>query len=109
MPRHYISIDINWIDRIGNRDLILPAQNIENVTAVAFRAIRQENFVTRDFDSAIEIIKLCDFAPEKFVALFGARGNGSVTSPIPQRINRLAASGFSSENWRTRRAISGNK
>ena len=47
VPRHYIGIDVNWINRIGNRDLILPAQNIENVTAVAFRPVRQENFVIR--------------------------------------------------------------
>src|SRR5437588_6354309 len=72
MPGHYIGVDVNWIDRIGNRDLILLAQNIENVTAVAFRAIRQENFVVRDFDPAIAIIKLRDFAAEEFVALLGS-------------------------------------
>src|SRR5437588_12910866 len=72
MPRHYIGIDVNWINRIGNRDLILPAQNIENVTAVAFRPIRQENFVIRNFDSAIAIIKLRDFAAKEFVALLRA-------------------------------------
>src|SRR4051794_17967825 len=69
MPRHYIGIDVNWIDRIGNRDPILLAQNIENVTAVAFRAIRQENFVICDVDSAIAIIKLRDFSAEEFVTL----------------------------------------
>src|SRR5207244_3393794 len=71
VPRHYIGIDVNWIDRIGNRDLILLAQNIENVTAVAFRPIRQENFVIRHFDSTIAIIKLRDFVAEEFVALLG--------------------------------------
>src|SRR5438477_13212712 len=71
MPRHYIDIDVNWIDRIGNRDLILPAQNIEHMTAIAFRPIRQENFVVRDFDSTIAIIKLRDFGAEEFVALPG--------------------------------------
>jgi len=71
MPRHYIGIDVNWIDRISNRDAILLAQNIENVTAVAFRAIRQKNFVIRDVGSAIAIIKLRDFSAEKFVTLFG--------------------------------------
>src|SRR4030095_4775284 len=71
MPRHYIGIDVNWIDRIGDRDLILPAQNIENMTAVAFRAIRQKNFIIRDFDSAGAIIKLCDLAADELVALRG--------------------------------------
>src|SRR5881409_3874535 len=36
-----------------------------------------------------------------------AGGNGSVTSPIPQRIKRLPASGFAWQNAFTRRAISG--
>src|SRR5947208_16607020 len=81
MPGHYIGVDVNWIDRIGNRDLILPAQNIENVTAVAFRPIRQENFVIRNFDSAIAIIKLRDFAAKEFVALLGAIATGRFTLP----------------------------
>src|SRR5256885_11539859 len=81
VPRHYIGIDVNWINRIGNRDLILPAQNIENVPAVAFRPIRQENFVIRNFDSAIAIIKLRDFAAEEFVALLGAIATERFTLP----------------------------
>src|SRR5438309_9861366 len=81
MPRHDVGIDVNWINRIGNGDLILLAQNIEKVTAVAFRAIRQENFVIRDFDSAIAIIKLRDFAAEEFVALLGAIATERFTLP----------------------------
>ena len=36
VPSHYVGIDVNWIDRIGNRDPILLTENIKNVTAIAF-------------------------------------------------------------------------
>lgn len=43
------------------------------------------------------------------MASIAAMGSGSVTSPMPQRISLLAASGWDSANACTRRPISGNK
>lgn len=43
------------------------------------------------------------------MASIAAMGSGSVTSPMPQRISLLAASGWDSANAFTRRPISGNK
>ena len=49
-----------------------------------------------------------DAFKEKLAAAGAGRfGSGSVTSPMPHRIKRFAASGFLSQNARTRRAISG--
>ena len=35
VTRHYVGIDVNRINRIGNGDLVLLAEHIEDVTAVA--------------------------------------------------------------------------
>ena len=42
-------------------------------------------------------------------AAMAAGGSGSVTSPMPQRMTRLAAAGFASQNAFTRRPISGKR
>jgi len=57
---HYVCIDIDWIHRIGNRNFVLVAEDIENETAIAFRAVGDKNFVIGDVDLAIAIILLRD-------------------------------------------------
>ena len=60
VARHHVRVDINRINRIGNRDFVLVAEDIEDVTAIAFRSVRNKNFVGGDVDLAVTIIVLCD-------------------------------------------------
>src|SRR5204863_2250677 len=57
---------INWI---GDRDSVPIAENIEDITAIGFRALRHKNFVGRDLDPAPAIIVLRDFFAERFETL----------------------------------------
>src|ERR1700676_2280749 len=45
MAGHHIGVYVDWINRIGNRDPVLMAEDIENVSAVTFRTVRDEYFV----------------------------------------------------------------
>src|ERR1043166_978336 len=58
VPNHHVGIDINWVNRIGNRNLVLIAENIENETAVTFRTVGDKNFVVGDVDVTVAIIVL---------------------------------------------------
>ena len=60
VARHYVRVDIDRVNRIGNRDFVLVAENIENKAAIAFRSIRDKNLVIGDIDIAIAIIALRD-------------------------------------------------
>ncbi len=42
---HDVRIDVNRIDRIGDRDLVLVAQDIEDETAIGFRAVGEKNLI----------------------------------------------------------------
>src|SRR5689334_9000625 len=48
VPRHHVRVDVNRIYRIGDRDLVLVAQNIQDETAIAFGSVRNENLVVSD-------------------------------------------------------------
>ena len=60
VARHHVCIDIDWINGIGDCDFVLVAEDIEDVTAIAFRSVGQKDFVVRDVDLAIAIIVLRD-------------------------------------------------
>ena len=72
MAGHDIGIDINRVNRIGDRDFVLMSKDIQDVAAIAFRSVRDENLIVTDVDSSVAIIRLRDFAPQEFVALFWA-------------------------------------
>ena len=57
---HHVCIDVDRINWIGNGNFVLIAKNIEDVAAIAFRSVRDKNFVVRDVDLAIAIIFLSD-------------------------------------------------
>ena len=57
---HHVGVDVNRINRIGERDFVLVAENIEDVTAIAFRSVGDKNFVVGNLDLAIAIIVLRD-------------------------------------------------
>ena len=72
MTSHDIGIDVNWINRIGDRDFVLMSKNIQDVTAIAFRSVRHENLILTDLDATVAIVRLGDFASQELVALFRA-------------------------------------
>ena len=129
---HDVRIDIDGIDRVGDRDAVLVAEDVEDVAAIALRAVADEDLVIRDLDALRAEIILRDRVPQPLVTLLRAvavkafarrhlvhrlvhrarrtaPGSGSVTSPMPQRMMRLAASGFASAKRFTRRPISGKR
>lgn len=57
---HDVGVHIDRINRIGNGDFVVGAENIEDVTAIAFRAVRHKDFVVLNVDLAIAIIELRD-------------------------------------------------
>ena len=70
MAGHDIGVDINRVNRIGDRDFVLMPKDIQDVTAVAFRSVRHENFILTNLGAAVAIVGLRDFAPQEFVTLF---------------------------------------
>ena len=60
VPSHHVGIDINRVNRVGNRDFVLVAENIENETAVTFRTVGDKNFVVGEVDVTVAIIVLRD-------------------------------------------------
>ena len=97
IARHDVCIDVHRIDRIGDRDFVPWAKDIENIPAIALRAIGDENFVVCYFQPARAVIILCDGAPEPVVALLGAvamksfpEWPGHPTSGASRRLRRAA-------------------
>ena len=60
VARHHVRVHVYRIDRIGHRDLVLAAENIEDVTAVVFRSVRNEDFVVSNVNFAVAIVALRD-------------------------------------------------
>ena len=128
---HYIGVDVNGVNRIDHRDSILIAENIQNVTAIAFGAVRDKDLIVRDIHAFFAVIVFRNRASEKFVTLLGAVA--AERFPICELIDRpvhcldcrdrkrlgdvpdaatdqsFSHSGCSSLNVRTLRAISGKR
>src|SRR5438094_8193861 len=69
VPCHYIRIDINRINWIRHCDLVSIAQDVEDVTAIAFRSVGNKDFVIGNIDLAVAVIALRNCRSEKFVTL----------------------------------------
>ncbi len=69
---HHVGIDVDRIDRIRDRDPVLVAEDIEDETAIALRAVGDENLVVRDLHPAVAIIDLRDFLAQEIAALLVA-------------------------------------
>src|SRR5437764_7720682 len=69
VPCHYIGIDINRINRIRDCDLVSIAEDVEDVTAIAFRSVGNKDFVIGNIDLAVAVIALRNFRSEKFLTL----------------------------------------
>ena len=72
VPGHNVGIDVDGVNRIGDSQAVFMPEDVENVAAIAFGAVRNEDFVISDLDAAVPVIVLSDDVPEKLVALLGA-------------------------------------
>ena len=57
---HDVRIHVNRINRIGDRDFVFVAENIKNISSIAFRSVGDKNLVIGDVDFAGAIIVLGD-------------------------------------------------
>ena len=70
MTSHDVGVDVDRINRIGDRDPVLVAKNIENVTAIAFRTVGEKDFVVCNLDPALRDNRCSAiFCAQKFVTL----------------------------------------
>ena len=68
ITKHHIRIDIRRVHRIGDGDAISRAKDFEDVAAVAFRAVGEEDFVIRDVDATRAEVALGDRGAHRFVS-----------------------------------------
>ena len=68
---HHVRIDVNRIDRIGDRDLRGMREDLLDVAAIALAAIADEDLVGRDVDAAHLVVIRADRFDEKIVTLLG--------------------------------------
>src|ERR1700730_1903123 len=72
MAGHYVGIHVYRVDGIHHGDAVLMPENVENISAIAFRSVGNKDFVIRHLQAASAIIILGDRVPEKFVSLLWA-------------------------------------
>jgi hypothetical protein len=69
MTGHHVGIYIDGVDRINDRDPVPVAENIQNIAAITFGAIGNEDLVIGNRYSARAVIIFRNCAPKKFITL----------------------------------------
>jgi hypothetical protein len=72
VPCHHVRVHVDRVHRIHHRDAVLVAEDVENVAAVAFRTVRDENLVVSHLETASPVVVLRNGVPKKFVTLLRA-------------------------------------
>ena len=72
MAGHHVGIDVNGIYRVHQTDFVLLPEDVQNISAIAFRTVGDKDFIVGNLESAIAIVILRDGAPQKLVTLLGA-------------------------------------
>ena len=85
ISHHYIGIHINRIHWIRDSDRLSHPEDIENISTVALRTIRDENLIRLYIQSTVGVV--CDSLPQKVIALL--RTVAPKTSSLTQLINSL--------------------
>ncbi len=98
-PRHDVGIDINRVDRVGDGDFVVGPENLQDVSSIAFRAVRNEHLVGLDRRAARCKIVRYDRISQKIIALFGAisakcRTHGHFVDRIVPRLDNGARQRF---------------
>ena len=90
---HDIGVDVNGIDRVGDGHAVAGAEDVEDVAAVALRAVGDKDFVVGDVEPAVAKIVLRDGLAEEVIALFGSvSAEGvAVAEFIDRFVQRLTA------------------
>src|SRR3984893_4305672 len=65
MAGHDVCVDVNRIDGVNNRHAILMSENIQNISAIAFGSIGNEDLVVGNIEASFAIVILCNGVPEK--------------------------------------------
>ena len=68
---HDVGVDVDGIDRIGDREADVVGENLLDVAAVALRAVGNENLVGVDLAAAGGVVVLGHRVAEERIALFG--------------------------------------
>ena len=69
---HHVGIDVNGIYRVHQADFVLLPEDVQNISAIAFRTVGDKDFIVGNLEPAIAIVILRDGAPQKLVTLLGA-------------------------------------
>ena len=68
---HGVGVDIDGIDRIGDGNGIVPADEFLNVTCITLGTVVDENLIYVEMNTAGQEIVLQDGLPQESVTLFG--------------------------------------
>lgn len=66
---HDVRIDIDRIDRVGDGDFVFVAEHVEDVPAIALRAVADEHLVVGHVEALVAEIILRNRGAEKIIAL----------------------------------------
>ena len=92
---HDVGINIDGVDGVGDGHAVAGPEDVEDVAAIAFGTVGDENFIVLDFQSAVAEVVLRDGASEKIVALFRSIAAEGVTMAhfIDRGVQRFEAGG----------------
>ena len=68
---HYICVDIHRIYRVGDGNPAVGAENVADVSGIAFSSVADEYLVGRYFYAASAVVCVCYFFTQEVIALFG--------------------------------------
>ena len=91
--RHHVGVDIDRVDRVGNREPDVSGENLLDVAAVALGSVGHENLVRLNPTAARGIVMLRDRLAEKGIALLGTVALEALPPGhlIGRRVQRLDA------------------
>ncbi len=65
---HHVRVDIYWINRVGDTDVVVPSQNLLDISCVALRSVVHEYLVRVEVDATRQEVVLDDGLTEEVVA-----------------------------------------
>ena len=67
---HHVRVDIYWINRVGDADVVIPSQNLLDISRIALGSIVHEDLVGIEMNAARQEVVLDDSLTEEVVASF---------------------------------------
>ena len=69
---HHVRVDVDRIDRVGDRERRALVEDLLDVAAVLFAAVGDEDLVGRDLDTARAVVVFADRVEQEVVAVLGS-------------------------------------